>query len=824
MKTRFSLIAGLLILVVSVAFAQKAEIKLAVDNYHRYYADGQKVKDAVKEKSIAGFREYFSKQAYRFTELSKCRLNVSECKTRLTEEGQFSDLNQTERQIFDQHLLSAPSYSTDNVVANFLTEAFNRLWKIAESYRGTPADTRSSGFRSLLKGIIHYGTIEAGRSNKLPRFHASCFAIPTASVNIYFALLPEMATVEAGKSQNDELNSACDILKMLGLQAWTQPLRNDSTDNNVVQIDRFQNHVWWVGGNALAYRSLLPVAFMYKSIPMVDVVAEVSQRCISTTSQTTNHSSFWTEGFTADGAGWGHGRQSLVWGYPIDGTSNALSLLNFLRKSPWEKPLSKENTEALMNFFRGSNWYYSNGHELPGLNRETMRFDTTQQTIRYDKMLKTLLTDWKKYFSRDEQAELQQLLNETQTYTIRMKSYPAGFYNGTRWFFNNDDLIKKNDRYHIMVNMASVRCDGLESAVDFADEYNFFTDDGMTLFEKSGNEYRSVFGGWDVTASPGVTAREGMDKLTPVTNWRGYCSKFNFAGAATAGGDNAVAGFIFEKMNASKKNNVNDRGTSANENPVLYGVKAHKAWFMLGDYFVALGAGVTNLHPEMEGKIRTTIDQTASNEPLKLFQDGKTLKMKTGVQSFTENGKPLWVIQKNQFAYTILPEWTQNAFFVNETKQDDWIKLNKQNKSIAGLPESVNILRLWVDHGQTVKDGTYGYVVYTGENQPDKLLPFSVLRNDTLVQAIQSTDGKVTEAVFYSANASLRAGKEIIKVSAPCVLLMDKSGKNAVLSVEDPQMNTRLKQIRISAGTNTYSVDLPQGALAGKPAVVQLKD
>ena len=151
-----------------------------------------------------------------------------------------------------------------------------------------------------------------------------------------------------------------------------------------------------------------------------------------------------------------------------------------------------------------------------------------------------------------------------------MAGYAPGMYSGTRWFFNNDDLIKeKPPDCHIMVNMASVRCDGLESAPNFADAYNFYPTDGMTLFQRSGNEYRSIMGGWDVTASPGVTAREGMERLEPVVNWRGYCSKHNYAAAATDGSGDAVAGYIFEKMNASEKEGVNDRGSSAGCNEVL---------------------------------------------------------------------------------------------------------------------------------------------------------------------------------------------------------------------------------------------------------------
>lgn len=64
-------------------------------------------------------------------------------------------------------------------------------------------------------------------------------------------------------------------------------------------------------------------------------------------------------------------------------------------------------------------------------------------------------------------------------------------------------------------------------------------------------------------------------------------------------------------MNASAKEGVNDKGNSEGLNEVLYGFKAYKSYFILGDYMVALGAGVTNKRPELDGEIRTTIDQTA---------------------------------------------------------------------------------------------------------------------------------------------------------------------------------------------------------------------
>lgn len=121
----------------------------------------------------------------------------------------------------------------------------------------------------------------------------------------------------------------------------------------------------------------------------------------------------------------------------------------------------------------------------------------------------------------------------------------------------------------------------------------------------------------DLTAMPGVTAREGERRLKPITNWRGFCSKYNFAGAATDGGGNAVAGYLFEKMDATSK----EKDVKM-ENPVAFGVRAYKSYFMLGDYLIALGAGVTNLQPEQEGNIRTSIEQTAHQGKVTLY-DGK---------------------------------------------------------------------------------------------------------------------------------------------------------------------------------------------------------
>ena len=800
MKYNITLLLTLVCIITNVhkLNAQEAEVKLAIDNYHKYDDEARNVKDSRKEASIQTFRDFFYKHPYR--SIKKSMDELDEYVKLLMPDGTFSDLDDT----------NAGKAKKGNGAdsGGSITDAFDRIWYISEAFRSgkLTIEENTNIWDMCQKSILHYGNLEISRPNTWVRFHSSCFAIPTAAVNTYFCHLKQMEDVEKGRVEDEQLSAACDMLKILALQAWTQPFRGDDTDKNVVQLERFRNHVWWVGGNALGYRSLLPVAFMYRSIPMLDLLAKVCQKAISSTSQHTYEESFWNEGFTADGAGWGHGKQCLIWGYPIDGTLNALNMLSMLKGSPWEQKLTRENVDAIFNYFRGSNYYYYKGYTLPCLDRNSMSYKSKAAVIRYRGMVEQLLDNWSESFTYSELQELKQLYADSSNNSILMEDY-SELYNGTRWFFNNDDLIKKNSRYHIIVNMASSRCDGIESAHTFADAYNFYTTDGVTLFQKSGDEYGKALGAFDVTAFPGITAREGMESLVPVTNWRGYCSKHNFAAAATSGGENAVAGYIFEKMNGSDKKGVNDRGDNQGKNAVLYDVKAYKSYFMLGDYMIALGAGVTNKSPEMPGTIRTTIEQTEKTGDISLFK-GK------GVE---------WLIQQGKFAYSVFPEYKGKMHYVCETKKTDWIKMNPANQKNKNLPEQVDIFRMWIDHGQKPVNDGYGYVVYAGEGLPDKTYPFSVLRNDTLVQAIQAADKKIVEAVFYSANEVLKAKGMSVRVSSPCVLLIEKEKSGYSISVTDPAMDEKCTEIIVTINGMRIACAMPRGEYSGKPAVIKME-
>ena len=749
MKTSFLTIMVCSVLSSAILQAGETERRISFENYRKYYALSYDTAPVEKIRSLAAFREYFAIHPFSLTSGINDR-KYSDYLPLLQKDGKFSDLK-------DEDAGKADIGGNEANSAGCIIEALDRLWTIAEEFRSgkMSVETDADVFDRCLKSILHYGELEICRPNDWRRFHSSCFAIPVAATNIYFCFFAQMNAVEEGLSENRLLSDACTMLKMLGLQAWTQPFRDDFTDADVLDPERFRKSAWWVGGNALGYRPLLQSAFMLRNVPMVDLIVELCQKAFLPASQNTYDTAFWNEGFTADGAGWGHGRQCLVWRYPIDGVIGALDIMGILKDSPWNPKLSRESVAGILNYLRGSSWYYYKGYVPPCLDRTSMLYREDAGNIGYTKMLGRLIEDWSDSFTADELAELKSLYADALENDIAMPDYDS-LYNGSRWFFNSDDLIKKNDRYHIMVNMSSSRCDGIESAPGFADGYNFFTTDGSTFFQKSGDEYRDVLGAFDVTAFPGVTAREGMEHLKPVTNWRGYTSMHNFAAGATLGGENAVGGYIFEKIDGSDAETVNDKDNAQVENALIYGVRAYKSWFMLGDYMVCLGAGVSNLTPEIEGNVRTTLDQTGSSGDVREYKGRKGVK---------------WVVNGDKFAYSAFPEYADRTHYVVETRKTDWVKRNKANRNKQNLPQDVEVFQMWIDHDREFTDDTYGYVVYAGEGLPSRTYPFEVLRNDTSVQAVCSQDGEVVEAVFYDSSAAIESEGLHLSVSAPCAVL-----------------------------------------------------
>ncbi len=711
------------------------------------------------------------------------RINPVQELAKLNADGQFSDLAAAEAN-FRNRKWHEKKFNFDQFqrpTLAMLEKAFIRLQQIALALRDgkIPEAERASARARLDKAVLRYGEMELARGTHITagRFHGSCFAIPQAAVWIYFSQLNDL---ESGAAPE-----VADMLKKLAFQAWSQPARNDATDRKVVSVDRFRKHVWWVGGNATGYRPLLEAALINDSPEMVDVLAEVVNRSISAVSQSTYDDAFWIEGFTADGAGWGHGRQCLIWGYPIDGTAGSLGIMGKLRNSPWRNSLDARAIEVLFDYLRGSGFYFYKGVIPPVVARgNATPQNSVVRPVPSLKIARMLDAQFRDRLTPEQQKELKAFLAEAPKNTLLMADQPAGNYHGTRYFYNNDDLIRKNRDYYVLVNMVSNRTNGLESAHGGASGYNLFTCDGQTLFERQGGESARAIGAAKLSMLPGITARQ-VDKLTPVTNWLGYGSAGKFAAGAVAPGGDAAAGFVFDKRNDAA-GNKNFR----EPNPQILGVKAVKSYFFFGDLFLALGAGIENKAPQFDGNLFTTVEQTLAVKPE--VRDGH----------FYNNG----------FVYGILPGTTGKIGHAVEKRTTCWRELAPQANRNA-REEELEIFSVWIDHGKDVRDGRYAYWVGCDGKVP-AALP-RVLSNTAKLQAAEL--GNTVAAVFYDASARLASAHGEIAVSAPCAVVL-QFGKDGVpvITAADGLMNPALRELTVTAGGKAYRLPLPEGLHCGK--------
>lgn len=730
-----------------------------------------------KEKALQDIRSFYASQPYKANEDS-----VKKYVNLLTEEGAFKDLLLMEEEIANNDY--AHKEGKQPFITNVTMKAFTRLMVIAGTYRHKEQSTLDANLRLLFRAIAHYGRLENIRQNVPSRWHGSCFVVPRATTHIYFSLLGLMTRIENGQVNEPLFVDGNKILGEVSMQSWTVPARADETDDNVVSTDRFRGHVWWVGGNATGYRPLLETAAQLSSCEMADVVGEVAVRSISSVSQATIEEDFWQEGFTVDGTGWGHGKQALVWGYPIDGTNGSLRVLQVMKDYPLPVTLKNEQMETIVNYVRGSSFYYYKGYQPPVVSRGNMnplerpypgRIGNKATDYRYGipstRLINILLKDFSDKLTPEQKEELTLLIEESNRFRIAMPGPWQRYYVGSRYFFNNDDIIKKTEDYYILINMASSRVDGLESAKSFAAKFNIFTCDGSTLFFRKGDEFQRILGACNLRAWAGITSRLSPKQLVPIENWRGYNSRHLFAAGATSGGNSFAGGFIFEKNNALWQQDKKPFNPKADPNPSAFGVKAYKGYFMFDDVFLAMGCGIENKMPEEEGDIVTTLEQTELKPDFK-------------------NGKQ---VRNNGFYYKVLNKYTTGKVIVQHGKKTtEWQRLCVENK----LPEKEEeILHLYINHGYDVKDAMYAYTVSCTE-KASRQTPV-ILSNTTDVQAAESYDGNRMGAVFYTPGREVKTSKGRLKVSAPCVLLLEFDNGKVTLSVTDGLMDTNLKEIRL---------------------------
>lgn len=773
-----------------------------------YFRDRAIKRDARREEDMRRILETVSKEELRVEtympenpeESRKCFLNV------LTEEGIFRDLGDG-----PTDWLAALERLTFLIVTDY-------HYKDRKGISGDSGRRETEIPERLLRGVIWYGKRETTRMDRgNSRFHSSIFAIPVCAVNIYFALLPIVHTELPGERAPKALMTQFrNILYALMLQAWTLPLRGDETDDTPFWVERFRNHVWWMGGNAVGYRPVFYTALCFGDSRLMDILGQVIVGAAQSRAAY-GEDSFWTEGICADGFGWGHGAQAYNDGYPTDALQEIFSLIRYFKGTAYEYILKEIDWKNIVRYIEGISWSSWGDYVPPMMGRRCFqvekRFSTTYMMRKFAEEIVSRYGDYA------DEADLQKLREVLARGELNVDD---GDFHGTRFFFNNDTLISKTAHRYFYFNAASCRCKGVECAHEMADTRNFYIRDGSYLLLTDPESYEEAKGTYNPSHFPGTTERD-LEKscIMAETNWSGYNSIHNFAGGL---GERlqGVAGFICEK---SAKREADGSGTVRNDfTKEMMGVKAYKAVFVQDELFVFLGAGIRDNRPEFGSRIITTVnnvrfqDGTFCNEEGERIGELSTVKGQTRKCFFYNDGL--------LYGIEAFPGTTYSV--TAEMRKTDWTYLNFVNKNAED--KEVMILEITVDHGSTPEDSGYSYWMCTDpEISPAQAEAcFRILSNTSAVQAVGFGDRRAA-CVFYEGTA-LDLGEYMLEVSDPCVLEIVRTGEDLVeISLCDPCQNKALSHItvslRIKSDDRVISsrILLPDGNMGGSCAKTQLE-
>lgn len=334
---------------------------------------------------------------------------------------------------------------------------------------------------------------------------------------------------------------------------------------------------------------------------------------------------------------------------------------------------------------------------------------------------------------------------------------------GNKAFWRSDYMVQlSSDKYMMSVKTHGPFVKRVES-INGENLKGAYLNDGVTIIQKNGSEYKNIAPLWRWNMLPGTTADTTMEATD--------------------------AKVIASKNEAAFVGQVSDGAIGASA--MLYsrlGVNACKSYFFINDMMVALGAGITAPN---KANVVTTVNQRYYN-----FKTGKHLK--------GEN----WVWHEG-IGY-FFPDRTTELKTVIQKRRSDWGSIDK---SSAGIMATDSVITWYIGHNNSDK---YVYMVKPNFGVVDtrKLayhLPVKVITNSTAAQAVQS--GNTVIAVFYKPGVVYLSESQRIQTDQPCMLICKTSTAGSEIWASDP--SRKLQTLNIIINKKPVPVQLPQDDMLG---------
>jgi chondroitin AC lyase len=356
---------------------------------------------------------------------------------------------------------------------------------------------------------------------------------------------------------------------------------------------------------------------------------------------------------------------------------------------------------------------------------------------------------------------------------------------GNKHFWRSDYTVHHRPTYFISLKMCSERTVGVETDVNSENLLGYFLPYGLTYIYRRGDEYEDIFPVWNWARLPGVTSPDDI----PVIKGK-FTQEVAFVGGVCDG----------------------NYGLSAMEMEVRE-TTGKKSWFWFDKELVALGAGITS---DNDSTVYTGINQ--SHLRGQVIVNGENFYQEKPVNIRDSS----WI-------------WHDSVAYFFPTPAKD-LKLEAGEKtgqlhSIYGLGVNSqyrkDLFSAWFDHGIKPKNASYAYVVMPGISSGEAQeyyneLNVDILSNSAKLQVVTHKSLNMTGLVFYEAGSFKLPDGLYLKVSDPCLVLVNHN--SGTLCVSDP--TALLKDLKITIQNNNkrdreeLTIPLPQGLEAGKSKIL----
>lgn len=380
------------------------------------------------------------------------------------------------------------------------------------------------------------------------------------------------------------------------------------------------------------------------------------------------------------------------------------------------------------------------------------------------------------------------------------------------FFWHSEHFTFQRPHYYASVRMYSTRNRNMEEPYNSEGLKNHHRGDGANHLLLTGEEYYDIYPAMDYQKVPGATILQ--KESLPDENQIQRPGLTDFVGALTDG-LYGVASFDFKSPHDP--------------------VQARKSWFFFDEEYVCLGAGI------QAGANRPVITTVNQNLLIGDVIVGNGEEQQTSPTGEHELGSVDWVFSDN-VAY-VFP-FPQKVHLSHGPVIGNWTDISKQ----ASAPKedvTVDIFKLWVDHGSRPSGESYAYIVLPAVSREqaasyDHASRLEICANTKEVQAVKHKGLDLYQLVFYqSAELDLGDGVKIIMDSPGQVMLQMQDKAIKKITVADPARNLGRMHFRINVpvnhtqegftaawsqekGYSEIAVDLPKEVYAGKSVTVDL--